>query len=126
MFLGAPSIDLREALEGEEGFDVNIVARIQGCPFPSLVWHKAPQDKPDDKAAVQYDKHVNKLVSDEKCTLLIQQSKRDDSAIYTLTATNSLGTATKSIKLSILGKSLNSMISFFPNLKLFIHLRGKH
>lgn len=109
-FLGAPSIDLREALEGAEGYDVNIVARIQGCPFPSLVWHKAPQDKPDDKAAVQYDKHVNKLVSDEKCTLLIQQSKRGDSALYTLTATNSLGTATKSIKLSILGKSLNSMI----------------
>lgn len=104
--LGPPNIDLREALEGAEGFDINIVARIQGCPFPSLVWQKSPLDKPDDKTAMQYDKHVNKLVSDDKCTLLIQQSKRDDSAAYTLTATNSLGTASKSIKLTVLGKSM--------------------
>lgn len=110
IFLGPPSIELREALEGAEGFDINIVARIQGCPFPSLVWQKAPLDKPDDKTAVHYDKHVNKLVSDDKCTLLIQQSKRSDSSVYTLTATNSLGTASKGIKLTILGKPMTECL----------------
>lgn len=91
-------------MEGEEGCDVNIVAKIKGCPFPSLVWQKAPLDKPDDKAAVHYDQHVNKLVSDDKCTLLIQQSKRDDSALYTITASNSLGKASKEIKLTVFGE----------------------
>lgn len=100
---GAPTIDLRESLESAETFDVNILARIQGCPFPSLVWQKALSDKPDEKFDVQYDQHINKLVSDDKCSLVIQQSRRDDSGIYTLTATNSLGKASKDIKLTILG-----------------------
>lgn len=93
-------------MEGAEGYDVNIVARIQGCPFPTLVWQKAPLDKPEEKAAVQYGQHVNKIVTQDKCTLLMQQSKREDSAVYTLTATNSLGTASKDIKLTILGNCL--------------------
>lgn len=100
---GAPTIDLRESLESAETFDVNILARIQGCPFPSLVWQKALSDQPDEKFDVQYDQHINKLVSDDKCSLVIQQSRRDDSGIYTLTATNSLGKASKDIKLTILG-----------------------
>lgn len=100
---GAPTIELRESLESAETFDVNILARIQGCPFPSLVWQKATFDKPDEKFDIQYDQHINKLVSDDKCSLVIQQSKRDDSGIYTLTATNSLGKASKDIKLTILG-----------------------
>uniref|UniRef100_A0A4W5NRA0 Fibronectin type-III domain-containing protein n=1 Tax=Hucho hucho TaxID=62062 RepID=A0A4W5NRA0_9TELE len=91
-------------MEGEEGLDVHIVARIHGCPFPSLVWQKAPIAKPEDKAVVQYDQHVNKLVVDNKCTLLIQQSKRDDSSLYTITASNSLGKASKEIKLTVLGR----------------------
>lgn len=102
---GAPTIELKEAMEGAEGYDVNILARIQGCPFPTLVWQKAALDKPEEKAVVQYGQHVNKIVTQDKCTLLIQQSKRDDSAVYTLTATNSLGTASKDIKLTILGNS---------------------
>ena len=104
IFLGAPSIELREALDGEEGCDVSLVAKIQGCPFPTLTWQKAALDKPEVKAAVHYDQHVNKLVSNDKCTLLIQQSKRDDSSLYTITASNSLGTASKAIKLTVLGK----------------------
>ena len=106
--LGAPTIELKEQMEGEEGLDVHIVARIHGCPFPSLVWQKAPIAKPEDKAVVQYDQHVNKLVVDNKCTLLIQQSKRDDSSLYTITASNSLGKASKEIKLTVLGEEFLS------------------
>lgn len=101
-------------MEGEEGLDVHIVARVHGCPFPSLVWQKAPIAKPEDKAVVQYDQHVNKLVVDNKCTLLIQQSKRDDSSLYTITASNSLGKASKEIKLTVLGEeSLSEFLHFF-------------
>lgn len=113
---GAPTIELKEAVEGAEGFDVNIVAKIQGCPFPSLVWQKAPLDKPEEKAIVQYGQHVNKIVGNEKCTLLIQQSKRDDSAVYTLTATNSIGKASKDLKLTVLGNVL------FEYFKLYKHI----
>lgn len=100
---GAPTIELRESLESAETLDINILARIQGCPFPSLIWQRATLDKPDEKFDVHYDQHINKLVSDDKCSLIIQQSKRDDSGIYTLTASNSLGKASKDIKLTILG-----------------------
>ncbi|KAJ8416941.1 hypothetical protein AAFF_G00328190 [Aldrovandia affinis] len=100
----APTIELRETLEGEEGTDVNIVAKIKGCPFPTLTWQKASLDKADDKTDVQYDQHVNKLVSDDKCTLMIQQSRREDTALYTITASNSLGKASKDIRLTVLGR----------------------
>lgn len=110
---GAPTIELRESLECAETHDVNILAKIQGCPFPSLVWQKATCDKPDEKCDVQYDLHINKLVSDDKCSLVIQQSKRDDSGIYTLTATNSLGKASKDIKLTILGMFFFFLINIF-------------
>lgn len=101
---GPPTILLREAMEGEEGCDVSIVAKISGCPFPTLAWQKASLAKPEEKAAVKYDQHFNKLVTQDKCTLLIQQASRQDSALYSLTASNSLGTATKDIKLSVLGE----------------------
>lgn len=91
-------------MEGEEGCDVSIVARISGCPFPTLTWHKASLAKPEEKAAVQYDQHINKLVTPDKCTLLIQQASRNDSALYSLTASNSLGTVSKDIKLAVLGE----------------------
>ncbi|KAF7659757.1 hypothetical protein LDENG_00293790, partial [Lucifuga dentata] len=99
----APTIELREAMEGEEGSDVSIVAKVSGCPFPTLTWQKASLDTPEAKATVQYDQHVSKLVTQDKCTLLIQQASRLDSALYSLTAANSLGTATKDIRLSVLG-----------------------
>lgn len=101
---GAPAIELREAMEGEEGCDVSIVAKVSGCPFPTLTWHRASPAQPEAKAAVQYDQHVNKLVTQDKCTLLIQQATRHDSALYSLTASNSLGKVTKDIKLSVLGE----------------------
>lgn len=91
-------------MEGEEGCDVSIVAKVSGCPFPTLTWHKATMAKPEEKAVVQYDQHINKLVTQDKCTLLIQQASRHDSALYSLTASNSLGTVTKAIKLSVLGE----------------------
>lgn len=91
-------------MEGEEGCDVSIVAKVSGCPFPTLTWQKASLAKPEEKAAVQYDQHINKLVTHDKCTLLIQQASRHDSSLYSLTASNSLGTVTKDIKLSVLGK----------------------
>lgn len=94
---------MRDALEGEEGCDISMVAKISGCPFPTLAWQKANLAAPGEKAAVQYDQHMNKLVTQDKCTLLIQQASRHDTALYSLTASNSLGTVTKDIKLSVFG-----------------------
>lgn len=91
-------------MEGEEGSDISIVAKVRGCPFPTLTWHKASVAKPEEKAAIQYDQHINKLVTQDKCTLLIQQADRHDSALYSLMASNSLGTVTKDIKLSVFGE----------------------
>ena len=102
---------MREAVEGEEGCDVSLLAKISGCPFPTLTWLKAGLAKPEDKTGVQYDQHTNKLVTQEKCTLLIQQSKREDSALYTLTASNSLGKASKDITLTVLGENTELIIN---------------
>lgn len=101
---GAPTIQLREVMEGEEGCDISVVAKISGCPFPTLTWQKASLATPGEKADVQYDQHINKLVTQDKCTLLVQQASRHDSAIYSLTASNSLGTVSKDIKLSVFGE----------------------
>lgn len=103
---GAPSIELKEFMEFEQGSDISIVAKIRGCPFPTLTWYKAPPHKSDEKAEVQYDEHINKIVSDDSCTLLIQQGKRPDTGLYTLVASNSLGKASKEMRLNVLGKKL--------------------
>lgn len=91
-------------MEGEEGCDISMVAKVSGCPFPTLTWQRASMAKPEEKTSVQYDQHMNKLVTQDKCTLLIQQASRLDSALYSLTASNSLGTVTKDIKLFVLGR----------------------
>lgn len=115
MSAGAPTIEMREVMEGEEGCDVSIVAKVSGCPFPTLTWQKASMAKPEEKAAVQYDQHINKLVTQDKCTLLIQQASRLDSALYSLTASNSLGTVTKDIKLSVFGEKLLTCFTMFSH-----------
>ena len=102
--LGPPAIELKEFMEVEEGTDVNIVAKIKGVPFPTLTWFKAPPNKPDNKEPVVYDTHINKLVVDDTCTLVIPQSRRSDTALYTITAVNNLGTASKEMRLNVLGK----------------------
>lgn len=102
--VGAPSIELKEFMEVEQGSDISIVAKIRGCPFPTLTWYKAPPHKSDDKVEVVYDEHINKIVSDDSCTLLIQQGKRPDTGLYTLVASNSLGKASKEMRLNVLGK----------------------
>lgn len=90
-------------MEVEQGSDISIVATLRGCPFPRLTWYKAPPHKPDRKLEVQYDEHINKIVSDDSCTLLIQQGKRPDTGLYTLVASNSLGKASKEMRLNVLG-----------------------
>lgn len=82
-----------------------MVAKVSGCPFPTLTWQQASMAKPEEKNAVQYGQRMNKLVTQDKCTLLIQQASRLDSALYSLTASNSLGTVTKDIKLFVLGEN---------------------
>lgn len=94
-------------MEVEQGSDISIVAKIHGCPFPTLTWYKAPPHKSDDKVEVQYDEHINKIVSDDSCTLLIQQGKRPDTGLYTLVASNSLGKASKEMRLNVLGMKRN-------------------
>lgn len=101
--VGPPSIELKEFMEVEEGTDVKIVAKIKGVPFPTLTWLKASPKKPDDKSPVAYDQHVNKIVDEDTCTLLIQQSRRNDTGLYTITAANNLGTASKEMRLNVLG-----------------------
>lgn len=90
-------------MEAEQGSDISIVAKIRGCPFPTLTWYKAPPHKSDNKVEVQYDEHINKIVSDDSCTLLIQQGKRPDTGLYTLVASNSIGKASKEMRLNVLG-----------------------
>lgn len=109
-------------MEGEEGCDVSIVAKVSGCPFPTLTWQKASVAKPEEKAAVQYDQHINKLVTQDKCTLLIQQASRLDSALYSLTASNSLGTVTKDIKLSVLGEKLLTCCGMSSHVSCYINV----
>lgn len=103
---GAPAIDLEEFMEVEQGADISIKAKIRGCPFPTLTWLKAPAHKGDDKVEVAYDEHINKIVSDDSCVLLIQQGKRSDTGLYTITASNNLGKASKEMRLNVLGKLL--------------------
>lgn len=112
---GAPSIELQEFMEVEQGSDITIIAKIRGCPFPTLTWYKAPPHKSDSRVEVQYDEHINKIVSDDSCTLLIQQGKRPDTGLYTLTASNSLGKASKEIRLNVLGKKKKKKLLRMPN-----------
>lgn len=81
-----------------------MVAKVGGCPFPTLTWQKASTAKPEEKVSIQYDQHITKLVNQDRCTLLVQQACRQDSAIYSLTASNSLGSVTRDIKLSVFGE----------------------
>lgn len=104
LHIGAPSIELKEFMEVEQGSDISIVAKIRGCPFPTLSWYKAPPHKSDDKVEVVYDEHINKIVSDDSCTLLIQQGKRPDTGLYTLVASNGLGKTSKEMRLNVLGR----------------------
>uniref|UniRef100_A0A4W3IYH8 Fibronectin type-III domain-containing protein n=1 Tax=Callorhinchus milii TaxID=7868 RepID=A0A4W3IYH8_CALMI len=103
-YVGGPSIELKEFLEAEERTDISIVAKIKGVPFPTLTWCKAPAHKAEEKSKVEYDQHVNKIVTEDKCTLLIHQSLRKDTGLYTLTATNNLGTDSKEMRLNVLGR----------------------
>uniref|UniRef100_A0A3B4HBA7 Ig-like domain-containing protein n=1 Tax=Pundamilia nyererei TaxID=303518 RepID=A0A3B4HBA7_9CICH len=98
---GESTSHLNEFMEVEQGSDISIVAQIRGCPFPTLTWYKAPPHKSDAKVEVQYDEHINKIVSDDSCTLLIQQGKRPDTGLYTLVASNSLGKASKEMRLNV-------------------------
>lgn len=91
-------------MEAEEGTDINIVAKVKGVPFPALTWAKAHPRTPDDKLPVIYDQHVNKAVGEDSCTLVIQQSRRKDTGLYTITAVNNFGTAAKEMRLNVLGK----------------------
>lgn len=102
-------------MEAEEGTDISIVAKIKGVPFPTLKWYRAPPNKPDDKTPVQYDQHVNKVVGENDCTLLIHQSRRNDTALYTLTAENNLGSDSKEMRLNVLGNYI-----FFTNCAIII------
>lgn len=88
------------------------MAKIRGCPFPTLTWFKAPAHKSDAKVEVEYDEHVNKIVTDESCTLLIQKGKREDTGLYTIVATNSMGKASKEMRLNVLGKSSLKLFMF--------------
>lgn len=102
-------------MEAEQGSDISIVAKIRGCPFPTLTWYKAPPQKSDNKVEVQYDQHINKIVSDDSCTLLIQQGKRPDTGLYTLVASNSLGKASKEMRLNVLGMNKKSLTGLTKN-----------
>lgn len=118
---GAPTIQMREYLEGEEGCDVSIVAKISGCPFPTLTWQRASLAKVEEKAAIQYDQRICKLVTEDKCTLLVTQASRHDTGLYSLTASNGLGTVTKDIKMAVLGKEPLYKPPLAPHLLFCIH-----
>lgn len=107
-------------MEVEQATDIKIVAKVKGCPFPTLTWQKAPPHKSDAKADIEYDEHINKLVTDDSCTLLIQQGKRSDTGLYTLTASNSLGKASKEMRLNVLGRSSNSKLLTIGIITLFM------
>ncbi|XP_033934085.1 titin-like [Pseudochaenichthys georgianus] len=101
----APSIDLKEFMEAEQRSDISIVATVRGCPFPTLTWSKAPAHHPEQRAEVSYDEHINKVVSDDSCTLLVQQANRADTGLYTLTASNSVGRASAEMRLNVLDEA---------------------
>ncbi|KAK5889759.1 hypothetical protein CesoFtcFv8_013347 [Champsocephalus esox] len=90
-------------MEAEQRSDISIVATVRGCPFPTLTWSKAPAHQPEQRAEVSYDEHINKVVSDDSCTLLVQQANRADTGLYTLTAANSVGRASAEMRLNVLG-----------------------
>lgn len=99
-------------MEVEQHSDISILTKIRGCPFPTLTWYKAPPHKSEDKVEVQYDEHINKMVSDDSCTLLIQQGRRQDTGLYTLVASNSLGKASKEMRLNVLGTNTQTCFLF--------------
>uniref|UniRef100_A0A3P9HHS4 Ig-like domain-containing protein n=1 Tax=Oryzias latipes TaxID=8090 RepID=A0A3P9HHS4_ORYLA len=127
---GANKTSFSLLLESLKGDKLTLKCHICGTPPLKIQWMKDRRELTsvgstrisfsDGTACLeimQYDQHINKLVTQDKCTLLIQHASRHDSALYSLTASNSLGTVTKDIKLSVLGIELLLLIPGFPGLK---------
>ena len=87
---------MREAVEGEEGCDVSLLAKISGCPFPTLTWLK--DGEPLDS------KRANIRNSDKDSILFIRTSNRADSGVYEMTVKVDSFEDKASLILQIVGK----------------------
>lgn len=72
----------------------------KGYPKPTLSWHKNSQPlSGTDKHVNVYDDH-----DDWSTTIAIYSVERSDTGVYTVTASNTAGTATCNLNLKVIGK----------------------
>ncbi|XP_036397362.1 myosin light chain kinase, smooth muscle [Megalops cyprinoides] len=78
-----------------EGATVHLTCNIQGYPDPEVVWQKGEEPVEESpRVQIEYEE-------DGRCTLVLSSVRQEDSGIYTCRATNRLGEALCSCKLTV-------------------------
>lgn len=97
-----PKIEVRESdtsqmIRVRNQWKVKVTYR--GYPKPQVSWQK--NSKPLDMA----DKHVSVYTDEDDCstTIAIYTVDRSDTGVYTITASNTAGTATCNLNLKVIG-----------------------
>ena len=80
---------------------------IVGSPQPKATWQYKKGDLPDLK------RYKTQTITNMTC-LTLGKVRREESGPYTLTLENSLGKATVTINLTVLGKNIFLGYDFFP------------
>ena len=88
------------ALTGE---DVRLKCDVHGDPEPSVVWHREDGQLPDTFRASINKGHL----------LHISSVSPSDEGVYICEARNSVGAVSSSVSLSVHGKRINLVVSFF-------------
>ncbi|XP_061088316.1 myosin light chain kinase, smooth muscle isoform X1 [Conger conger] len=81
-----------------QGATVQFPCHIQGYPDPEVLWLRG-EEPVEESSCVQIDYEEN-----GRCTLVLSNVRAADSGVYTCKATNSLGEALCSCKLTVTGR----------------------
>lgn len=115
-----PRIEVRES-ETSQMIRVRnqwkVKVNYKGYPKPTVSWQKNGQPLPLS------DKHINLYDDDDECsaTIAIYSLERSDTGVYTVTASNTAGTATCNLNLKVIGKYLAGLyICFSKNFQILI------
>lgn len=92
-----------DAITVKKGEPIEIPAEVTGLPMPKVEWLKDEVIIAEPTETLLMDtKEINRIQSNTK--LSIPAAARLDKGIFTVTASNRLGSASHTIKVNVLGK----------------------
>lgn len=111
----APYID-RKNLQKKtvaSGQTLKFEAAVKGEPAPTIVWTLKGEPINNNRLKIDNEEHLTSFT--------LQKSRRKDTGLYTVTATNDSGTDTVEVEIEVLGKRnvwIKSGLIYFNLLKL--------